>query len=102
MLFSAVAKSGSVGKRRGFEFSTTTLTISPYQDLSAIWEVGKQIEEELGIKFLVRDFQEGFRQSVTRSRELKLYRQNYCGCIFSKYEGVKRRLWKRLTGLKFS
>jgi len=90
------------GKERGFEFFTTTLTISPYQDLSAIWEVGKQIEEELGIKFLVRDFREGFRQSVTRSRELKLYRQNYCGCIFSKYEGVKRRLWKRLTGLKFS
>ena len=100
--FLRLQKVAQWGKERGFKFFTTTLTISPYQNLPAIWEVGKQIGEKWDIEFLVRDFREGFHQSVARSKNLKLYRQNYCGCIFSKYEGTKRRLEKRLTGLKFS
>jgi predicted adenine nucleotide alpha hydrolase (AANH) superfamily ATPase len=86
------------GKAHGFSLYSTTLTISPYQDVAAIERVGKEVEEEVGITFLGKDLRSGFPESMRRARELGLYRQNYCGCIFSKWEGVKKRLWKSLTG----
>ncbi len=65
---------------------TTVLSISPHKKSKVLFEIGKKIEEETGVKFLEIDFKkkDGFKKSVILSKELNLYRQNYCGCSFSK------------------
>lgn len=85
-------------KEQGFLAFSTTLTISPYQDVAGILEVGEQIGKEIGIPFIGVDFRSGFPESVRMAKELNLYRQKYCGCIMSYWEGVKKRIWKSLTG----
>ncbi len=85
-------------RQRGYSFFATTLTISPYQKIENIFKVGENLQKKEQVVFLRKDFRSGFAESVKISRELGLYRQNYCGCIFSKWEGVKRKVWKSLTG----
>lgn len=70
----------------GFDFFTTTLSISPYKNSNWINEIGADLEKEYNISFLFSDFKKknGYRRSVELSDEYGLYRQNYCGCIYSK------------------
>lgn len=75
----------------GCEAFSTTLTISPYQDLRAIQEVGEAAAEAAGVRFLHADLREHYHTSAERARELDLYRQNYCGCVFSLFERAERR-----------
>lgn len=72
-------------KELGFEYFTTTLTISPHKEAKAIIETGGKLEKKHGVKFLARDFKknDGYKKSTAMSRKLNLYRQNYCGCEFS-------------------
>lgn len=65
---------------------TTTLTISPHKDSKLIFQIGREIGREQGVGFLEIDFkkQDGFKRSLEWSRRLELYRQNYCGCEFSR------------------
>lgn len=86
------------GKEHGFLFFSTTLTVSPYQDVEQILKKGEEIGREIGISFVGFDLRDKFPESVQKAREMKLYRQNYCGCIFSRWEGVKRKICKSLTG----
>ncbi|MDD4901071.1 MAG: epoxyqueuosine reductase QueH [Patescibacteria group bacterium] len=67
-------------------YLTTTLTTSPHKDAAAINKIGRELAAVHGLKFLEQDFkkQDGFKKSSALSRELSLYRQNYCGCEFSK------------------
>jgi predicted adenine nucleotide alpha hydrolase (AANH) superfamily ATPase len=76
---------------RGFDGFATTLAISPYQDLAAIERIGRQAAEEAGTTFLCEDLRPRYRESCERARELDLYRQNYCGCLFSSLERAERR-----------
>ncbi|MBR5437493.1 MAG: epoxyqueuosine reductase QueH [Clostridia bacterium] len=73
------------GKELGFDYFTTTLTISPLKNAQKINEIGQEIEKELGIKHLPSDFKKknGYKRSIELSEEHGLYRQNYCGCVFS-------------------
>lgn len=73
------------GKEMGFDYFTTTLSISPLKNAERINEIGQEIEKELGIKHLPSDFKKknGYKRSIELSREHNLYRQNYCGCVFS-------------------
>ncbi len=73
-------------REKGFDFFTTTLTVSPYKDAVEIIKIGREMEEKYGVKFLDKDFKkgDGFKKSVQLSRKLGLYRQNYCGCEFSR------------------
>jgi epoxyqueuosine reductase len=68
---------------KGYGFFTTTLTISPHKNSRLINKIGQDIAGE---RFLQRDFkkEDGFKKSVKISKELDLYRQNYCGCVYSK------------------
>lgn len=70
------------------DYFTTTLSISPLKNAAKINEIGEKIAEEYGLKHLPSDFKkkEGYKQSIELSREYGLYRQNFCGCIFSKQE----------------
>lgn len=73
-------------KEHGFDFFTTTLSISPLKNAAKLNEIGKKLEEEHGIKYLYSDFkkQNGYKRSTEISNEYDMYRQYYCGCVYSK------------------
>ncbi len=77
-----------LAKEGGYDYFTTTLSISPLKNAEKINEIGEALEAELGVKHLTSDFKKknGYKRSTELSREYELYRQNYCGCIFSKNE----------------
>lgn len=70
----------------GFDYFTTTLTISPLKNSVKLNEIGLKLEAEYGISYLLSDFKkrEGYKRSIELSKEYELYRQNYCGCIYSR------------------
>ena len=70
-------------KENGFDSFTTTLLVSPYQKHDAIHELGEKIAQKYDLNFIYRDFRIGFREGQNKARELGLYMQKYCGCIFS-------------------
>ena len=72
----------------GFDFYTTTLSISPYKNSDWINEIGYRLALNGNVKFLYSNFkkEEGYKNSIKMSIDLNLYRQHYCGCIFSKKE----------------
>ena len=74
----------------GFDAFTTTLLISPYQKHDILAEAGKKAADEHGIEFYYEDFREGYRESRELARNLGLYMQKYCGCIFSEKERYLR------------
>lgn len=86
-------KTASVARENGFDYFATTLTLSPLKDSKKINEIGKRIEEEKGISYLCSDFKkkDGYARSIAFSKEYHLYRQDYCGCIFSKKEREEKR-----------
>ena len=69
----------------GADYFATTLTISPLKNAQVINQIGESLSEEYGVKWLPSDFKKknGFKRSTELSREYGLYRQNYCGCVFS-------------------
>lgn len=69
----------------GFEYYTSTLFVSPYQQHDLMKEIFEETGKKYGIKFLYRDFRKGFREGQQQARELGIYRQKYCGCIKSLY-----------------
>lgn len=71
-----------------YDYFGTTLTVSPYKNSKKINEIGLSLEKQYGIKYLVSDFKkkEGYKKSIELSKEYDLYRQNFCGCIYSKKE----------------
>lgn len=79
-------KTAQLAKKKGFDYFTTTLSISPYKRSDWIFEIGESLEKKYGVKFLKANFKKrnGFKSSVILSRYYKMYRQNYCGCIFSR------------------
>ncbi|MEE3419854.1 MAG: epoxyqueuosine reductase QueH [Lachnospiraceae bacterium] len=81
--------------REKCDFFTTTLTISPLKDARLLNEIGEKCGKEYGVRWLPTDFKKrgGYQRSIVLSREYDLYRQNYCGCVFS-----KRRDYGRLNG----
>lgn len=77
-----------LAKEGGYDYFTTTLSISPLKNAQKINEIGKALAVEYGVSHLPSDFKkkEGYKQSVELSAKYNLYRQNFCGCIFSKKE----------------
>ena len=75
-------------KAEGYDFFGTTLTVSPLKDSEALNTIGFALAEKYGVKFLPSDFKKrnGYLRSVELSKQYHLYRQNYCGCEFSKRE----------------
>ena len=77
-------------KENGYDAFSTTLLVSIYQNHEQIKKIGEELASTYGIQFLYRDFREGFRQGQAKARELGLYMQKYCGCIFSEEERYLR------------
>lgn len=79
-------KTAEAARDRGFDFFTTTLSVSPHKSTKVINRLGLEMERQYNVKFLESDFKkkDGFKISCQLSREEELYRQNYCGCLYSK------------------
>ncbi|MEG0825955.1 MAG: epoxyqueuosine reductase QueH [Bacilli bacterium] len=79
-------KTAQLALKNKFEYFTTTLTVSPYKNANKINEIGQMLEKKYHISYLYSDFKkkEGYKRSIILSKEYNLYRQDYCGCIFSK------------------
>lgn len=86
-------KAAQTACQGGFDYFTTTLTISPLKNARKINEIGEELAKEYGVSFLPSDFKkkEGFKRSIELSRIYNLYRQNYCGCIFSRASETKEK-----------
>ncbi len=84
-------RAAEAAKRGGFDAFTTTLLVSPFQKHDMIREVGEAAAGKYGITFLYRDFRAGFKEGVKRSKELGMYRQQYCGCVYSERERYARK-----------
>ncbi|MCL6634290.1 MAG: epoxyqueuosine reductase QueH [Peptococcaceae bacterium] len=79
-------RTARVAKRGGFDCFSTTLLVSPRQKHQLIREIGLAVGEQYGVPFYYEDFRPGYREAAARSRELGMYRQQYCGCIYSEKE----------------
>ena len=79
-------KTASLAKEHQFDYFTTTLTISPLKNSQVLNRTGEGLADEYGVSYLVSDFKkkEGYKRSIELSGEYNLYRQNYCGCVYSK------------------
>lgn len=81
-----LSKASEIATSYGFEYFATTLTLSPLKNATLINEIGLSVEKEGGTKYLPTDFKKkgGYLRSIELSNKYNLYRQNYCGCVFSK------------------
>lgn len=79
-------RAARLAKEQGFDWFTTTLTLSPLKNSQIINRIAEEVSQKYGVKNLPSDFKkrEGYKRSIELSREYGLYRQNYCGCEFSK------------------
>ncbi len=83
-------EAAKAAREGGYEFFTTTLTISPHKDAVRLNEIGEVMAAIYGVLFLPSDFKKrnGYKRSIELSNEYGLYRQDYCGCVFSKKSGL--------------
>ncbi len=88
--FTRMRSAAEYAAANGFTHFSTTLLISPYQNHQALEEAGRQAARDAGVTFLYRDFRPLFRQGQAKARELGLYMQKYCGCVFSEEERYRK------------
>ena len=81
-------------KENGYDAFTTTLFVSPYQQHDKIKKICEEIAHKYDIKFLYRDFRPGFKEGQNKARELELYMQKYCGCVFSEEDRYSDKIQK--------
>jgi len=87
-------KTAQLAKEHNYEYYGSTLTVSPHKNSKIINEIGEKISQKYNIKWLYSDFKknEGFKQSIELSKKYELYRQDYCGCIYSKRSREKQEI----------
>lgn len=85
-------ESADIAKEHGFDYFTTTLSISPLKNAHKLNEIGGAEAERVGVPYLFSDFKkrEGYKRSIQLSAQYGLYRQNYCGCVYSKRDAEER------------
>lgn len=86
-------EAAEVAKKGNFDYFTTTLSISPMKNAVKLNEIGMRLAEEYQVAYLLSDFKKknGYKRSIELSKEYGLYRQDYCGCEFSKREREQRK-----------
>ena len=79
-------KTAEFAKQKGYDYFATTLTVSPLKNCNLINSIGEKLQEQLGVNYLPSDFKKkgGYLRSIELSKQYELYRQNYCGCSYSK------------------
>ena len=84
-------------KENGFDTISTSLLVSPYQKHEILANIAEQIAKKYDLQFLYRDFRVGFREGQAKARELGLYMQKYCGCIFSEEDRYQKKIEKEIS-----
>lgn len=94
-----LSRTAEAAAKGGFGYFTTTLSISPHKNAEVLNAIGRKLAEEYGVPYLFSDFKKknGYRRSCQLSQEYGLYRQDYCGCIYSRQEAEARRAARALT-----
>lgn len=87
-------KTAKLAAEKGFDAISTTLLISIYQKHEKIAEIGNKVAGENSINFIYEDFRPFFQEAQNKSKELGMYRQKYCGCVFSEKERYKKKINK--------
>lgn len=87
-----LAETARIAAAESFDYFCTTLSISPHKDAEALNQIGGELAAACGVPYLFSDFKKkgGYARSIVLSREYGLYRQNYCGCVYSKRAAEKR------------
>ncbi len=82
-------KTAECAKDKGYDYFATTLSVSPHKDARALNALGAQLSEEYGVSYLFSDFKKkgGYPRSIALSKEYGLYRQDFCGCLYSRKYG---------------
>lgn len=88
-----LSKTAQLAKTQGFDYFTTTLSISPFKNSRWLNEIGASLQQTYQISYLYADFKKknGYAKSIALAKEYKLYRQDYCGCIYSKIQRDKKK-----------
>ncbi|MBQ9318716.1 MAG: epoxyqueuosine reductase QueH [Bacilli bacterium] len=83
-----------IAKEQKYDFFTTTLSISPFKNAQWINEIGELLEKKYKVSYLYADFKKknGYKRSIELSKQYNMYRQDYCGCVYSKIEHDKKRM----------
>lgn len=83
-------ETAKTAKEKEFDYFCSTLSVSPHKNAEIINSIGEKLCKEFGVKYLVNDFKKenGYKRSVELSEKYELYRQRYCGCIYSKYANL--------------
>lgn len=83
-----LSEAARVAKEKGMDYFTTTLSVSPHKNANWLNEIGEQMEQEYGVPYLYSDFKKrnGYKRSIELSEQYHLYRQDFCGCKYSKAE----------------
>lgn len=81
-----------LAKKLNFEFFCTTLSVSPHKNAAKLNEIGASLSDEFGVPYLFSDFKKrgGYKRSIELSKQYGLYRQNYCGCIYSRIQAERK------------
>ena len=88
-----LAETADISEKQGFDYFTTTLSISPLKNAQKLNEIGEEEAKRVGVPYLFSDFKkrEGYKRSIQLSAQYRLYRQNYCGCIYSKKQSEEQK-----------
>ena len=88
-----LTETAKMAAAKGYDYFTTTLSISPLKDAVRLNTIGEELAAEHGVPYLFSDFKkrEGYKRSIQLSNEYDLYRQDYCGCAYSKAEATRRK-----------
>ena len=83
-------KTAKIAKENNFEYFCSTLSVSPYKNAKLINQIGEELANKYKIKWLYSDFKkaDGYKKSIELSKKYNLYRQDYCGCIYSKRDKI--------------
>ena len=89
-----IRKAALKAKEKGYDYFSTTLSISPYKKSDWINEIGFNLERECGVKYLYSNFKknDGYKKTIGLSKDYGLYRQEYCGCIYSLEESQSKKV----------
>ena len=83
-------KTAKIAKDKNYDYFCSTLTVSPYKNAPLINKIGKELSKKYNIKWLYSDFKkaDGYKKSIELSKKYNLYRQDYCGCIYSQRKNI--------------
>lgn len=92
---SRIEETARAAREGGFDAFSSSLLYSKYQNHEEIKSLGLELSERYGVEFIYRDFRDGWQEGIDFSKEMGLYRQKYCGCIYSRIERFSKKKKKK-------